>query len=382
MLVLDEEERRVGVVELVGDLGRREAPRDRVQDRARLRAGEHQRDVLARVAGQRRDPFAVREPALRARRSARRARRRSSVRPASSIAIRSGVIRARSRMILSIVCSLMPRNSVDDPDERVGLLPEEQVPGAVEAARRVHPRSGRRAARALRWSTTLSSVPGEDQRRRGDLAVDALEASCPQPPAPASRPDRAGSRRAVRRARRRARPAGSRRARSRRSGAAPPRARATAPRRRARIVTSGIGTASGAARRRAAEHEPVDALGRVDGELLRDHPAEARPEHVRALDARLVEHLQRVAGHLRAVYGPSGLSDSPMPRLSNADDAVALARARARPGPSPSGRSRAPGSGAAARPLPCDSHAIFIDERLLETACRIRSAAHRPGRSA
>ncbi len=52
------------------------------------------------------------------------------------------------------------------------------------------------------------------------------------------------------------------------------------------------------ARRRAREHEPVDPLRIAERELLRDHAAEARPDHVRPLHARLVEHLHGVGGHL------------------------------------------------------------------------------------
>ena len=50
--------------------------------------------------------------------------------------------------------------------------------------------------------------------------------------------------------------------------------------------------------RRACEHEPVDAVGISQSELLRDHAAEARAYDVRPVDAGLVEHLDRIAGHL------------------------------------------------------------------------------------
>ena len=62
VLLGDQEAVRLGVVELVRDFCRCEPPRNRMQDRARLGAGEHQRDMLARVAGQRRDARAVLEP--------------------------------------------------------------------------------------------------------------------------------------------------------------------------------------------------------------------------------------------------------------------------------------------------------------------------------
>src|SRR5258707_4149029 len=53
VLVLDQEQRRLGVVQLERDLGRPEAPPDWIEDLACLRAREHQRNVLAGVAGER-----------------------------------------------------------------------------------------------------------------------------------------------------------------------------------------------------------------------------------------------------------------------------------------------------------------------------------------
>ena len=123
------------------------------------------------------------------------------------------------------------------------------------------------------------------------------------------------------------------------------------PRRTARSVTSGIGTASGP----PGVVQPSTSLstrsGAVDGELLRDHPAEARPEHVRALDARLVEHLQRVAGHLRGRVRPCrlvGLADAAV--VEGDRRRWRAARARDDRIPAPARRSRAPGSAAAAGP--------------------------------
>jgi hypothetical protein len=63
-------------------------------------------------------------------------------------------------------------------------------------------------------------------------------------------------------------------------------------------------------RRRRHQDQPVDAVRREDGELLRDDPAERHPEHVRPLDADRVEHSgregglapvgRRIRGHFRA----------------------------------------------------------------------------------
>ena len=139
--------------------------------------------------------------------------------------------------------------------------------------------------------------------------------------------------------------------------------------------------AVGAAGRRAAEHEPVDALGRGDRDLLGDHPAEARADHVRALDAGLVEHLQPRRRPSRApCTAPAGLSLSPMPRLSNDSTRKRSASARADGLPAPARRSRGPGSAAAARPSPCSSHAILITASPPAGAAAVRGRRTRPMR--
>ena len=102
--------RGLGVVELVGDLGRREPPRDRVQDRPRLRAAEEDGDVLGRCSGQRRDAAAAARgtAAISSERRSRSAyvqRRRRVDRD------RGRGRRARSRRIRSIVSGAHPRNS-------------------------------------------------------------------------------------------------------------------------------------------------------------------------------------------------------------------------------------------------------------------------------
>ena len=73
---------------------------------------------------------------------------------------------------------------------------------------------------------------------------------------------------------------------------------------------------------RAGEDEPVDALGMGERELLRDHPAEARSEDVRTLDARLVQDTCSVARHLRGRVRPRrlvGLADSSVVEDDNGD---------------------------------------------------------------
>ena len=51
-------------------------------------------------------------------------------------------------------------------------------------------------------------------------------------------------------------------------------------------------------RRRAAQHEPVDALGRVDGHPHPDHPAERQAAPVHALEAQAVEEGQCVGAEV------------------------------------------------------------------------------------
>src|SRR4051812_12726658 len=64
MLVLDQEQARLGVVELEAKLGRRQPPVQRDEREGRLRAGEEDDHVLRRVARQRRDAVAAAKPAL------------------------------------------------------------------------------------------------------------------------------------------------------------------------------------------------------------------------------------------------------------------------------------------------------------------------------
>ena len=59
---------------------------------------------------------------------------------------------------------------------------------------------------------------------------------------------------------------------------------------RVRVVPPGVVQASTSRSTRS---------GAVEHELLRDHPAEARADDVRALDPGGVEDAERVAGHLR-----------------------------------------------------------------------------------
>ena len=104
------------------------------------------------------------------------------------------------------------------------------------------------------------------------------------------------------------------------------------------------------ARRRAGEHEPVDALRVREGELLRDHPAEARAD-ARARARRRPRRAPRRAspaswrGRVRARAArrsrrSRGCRSRTHPEARRASSSA--------PAPSRSGRSRGPGRAAAA----------------------------------
>src|SRR5438270_4274421 len=156
MLFRVEERCGLRIVELVCHLGRREAPRDRVQDRTPFRAREHERDVLARVAVQRRDARAVREAA------------RELLRPFLELGIRPAAIALDDRHALRREAGALADDQVDRlahcRNSRTILT---NLSGCSQKNRWPAPsiRSSRAAGicsastSALRGSTTLSSVP-------------------------------------------------------------------------------------------------------------------------------------------------------------------------------------------------------------------------------
>ena len=281
--------------------------------------------MLGRVRGQRRDAVAVPEAPRGERRGERvRARvelaRTSARGRGTSIATRSGVVRARSSSQRPIVCvPLIARNSSTSVDE---LAPAAPRRGGARALEQLDARVGdprREKVARCAESTTTSSVPWR------------TSVGCAMLAEPVARVERRARRRLGRPAdrilRRRERCA---RIRSTSSGAAHLGASAFSTKRRSATagssvgasamsatVTLGIGTAIGP----PGVVQPRTSLSTRSGprerELLRDHPAEARPDDVRALDAGLVEHVQQRRRPSRAtVYGPGGASLSPMPRLS------------------------------------------------------------------
>ena len=194
--------------------------------------------------------------------------------------------------------SVSSRSSAGTPrragDEPLRLLPEEQVAAPSKSSTRA---SGIRSASscALRASTTLSAspcstsvgaaiAPSRSSRRR----------SRPRPPAPASPPAVGRVREPVREdlvdelrpLRRRA--GASAFSTNRRSATSRLQRRAASANSAQRPLR-----ASGTRRRRPGVVHASTSLstrsGRGERELLRDHPAEARAEDVRALDSGLVE---------------------------------------------------------------------------------------------
>ena len=313
LLVLDEEHVRAGVVELEGDLGRREAPRDRVQDRAqpsRTRRRVRCARPSCRSASRRRSPCGERRS--RARRSAssssrvgRQRRPRDRRRPGPAWCGRGRAASGRS-------CAGSPEElrrrargtSPAAPRRRGG-------PSLAISSTRAPANPLARAARAFRASTTLSSVPCRisvgaaiDARRRRRTSSPAAACACQ----PAGSGGFASA--AARRARRRA-PAGGarRRARSRRSGAARRRARATAPRRRA-------ASSPRAAGRRPAPPGVVQqstSLSTRVGRLDARAPARSSRRGSHRARARARPRPRRAPAARRrpsraTVYGPAGLS--------------------------------------------------------------------------
>ena len=357
VLVRAEEHRRLGVLELVGELGRREPRVQRHQDQAGLRAGEEDDDVLGarcRSASRhgRRARGRRRAAPPRAVGALRRARRRSSRAPPQSIATRAGVVRARSRIQRPIVSPALIAGTPSRPRRSAPAAPRRRDGRRRGRARRGQPGSAARAARRCgsrrrRPRCRAGSASARRSPRRGRAASKAAPAAACALPASGGLAVRAPVRedlvddRLVRVRRERVLDEASQ--------------RDLAQRRRARHQLHRLLAASGTTparpawctRARAGRRAP----GAASGELLGDHPAEARAEHVRPLHPGLVEHLRRAsAASSAAVYGPGGASLSPMPRLSKRITSKARGEPLEHRAPSPSGRSRARGSGAAAHP--------------------------------
>ena len=345
-----EEHRRLRVLELVAELRRREPRVQRHQDQSRLRAGEEDDDVLRARRRQRRDAVARREPGLEqagrervgarielARRSSPRRRSRSRRGRASSGHGRGSSGRASIHSRRNSVT--IATNDRAAPRRRGGRRPGR--------ARRGH-RGSRRASRAaFRGSTTASpSRAGRASARRSRRHGRGRRRPRPPPPARSRRRTAAPSPRGGAGSARRSRSSGSGASAFSTNWRSVARARQQLHRllgHRERLRPAG---------RRAGEHEPVDALRSGERELLRDHAAEARAEHVGALDPGLVEHLRRVARPARPPCTARAARRSRRCRGCRRGSRRTTARAARRPAPSPSARSRGRGSGAAARPLP------------------------------
>ena len=397
VVVRGEEERGLGVVELVRDLGRREAPGDRLERDAEARAREERRDVVRRGCRQRREPVAAAQATLR---EPGREPRRAAVElgvgqlaAEEAIATRSGVsARAVGEPAADgqLVRSRSSRNPATDATNRSGCLPEEEVARAGkrssarvrEGARRAGRRSaGRRrrprrragrasARRALRAGRSASNVaPGRSLRgprrrllrRREPVRHDLARRA---PAAPRRSPARA---------------------RSRRTAAARPPARASPPRPSARASACGIGCAFCPPGVVQARTSRSTRSGYASASSCATIPPRLVADDVRSLDAGLVEHRDRVLGHLARRCTGRAARRSRRCRGCRRGSRRTARRGSGSTAPSPSARSRARGSGAAAAapvPLPGDaarSRRGLLGERL---AARGRMPRSRAGRLA
>ena len=295
----------------------------------------------------------ARPPASRPRagRSARRAPRRSSPTPRKSIATRAGVVRARSRIQRS---SVSAQELLQLGDEPLRLLPHEEMAGS---------RGRRRAARPGIASTSRSRVARIDDDVAVSVCTSVGTASEPSRRCASKRRPRGGLRRPVLERLRRPLavdqdPVDELRPRiglervlvNWRSVARASISSTVLLRHRERLRPAG---------RRAREHELVDPLRMGERELLRDHPAEARPDHVRALDPASSSTCTASPAISAAVYGPGG-------RVALADAAVVEEDHVERAGerldhrlPAPA-RVAEPVDQQQRRPAPWRSQAIFI----------------------
>ena len=218
--------------------------------------------------------------------------------PRQSIATRAGVVRARSRIQRPRVSSPAHEELRHDGDEAVGLLPEEEVAAAGEeldaGARNPEREQGR-----VPGVHNCILRPVEDERRRSD-PCDAVERVECRPRRCLRAPGLDRLRRSLAVAQD---PLDELRVGLRRERVLDELAQGGAAREQLHGLL-GHREGLGAAGRGAREHEPVDALRLSERELLRDHAAKARPEHVRPLDAGLVEHLRRVGGQLGSRIRP------------------------------------------------------------------------------
>ena len=140
---------------------------------------------------------------------------------------------------------------------------------------------------------------------------------------------------------------------------------------------SGASGTRRAPRRGAGEHEPVDPLRMAERELLRDHPAKAGADHVRALDSRLVEHLRRRRRPSRRPCTGRGARRSRRRRGCRTGAREACGERLDARAPSPSAHSRGRGSAAAGGPAP-GAPRRSLTRALLRPASRLSRSPVQP----
>ena len=135
------------------------------------------------------------------------------------------------------------------------------------------------------------------------------------------------------------------------------------------------------ARRASASTSRSTRSGMRQCELLRDHPARLVPTTC-LVQPRLVEHLDRIGGHLDHGVGPGGASLPPIPRLSNSSTSNRSASEVDDGLPAPT-RVAEPWISSTGAPTPWRSHAIRTEA--LTSPCggsrRVRRAAQPPGKA-
>src|SRR3954471_5885070 len=312
MLLGVEKQGRLGVVELVCDLRRRQPPRDGVQDRAGLRTGEHQRDVLARVAVERRDARTVEKAArelvgtrieLRVRPPAvalddRNAIRRDARALADDLGDRLAH-RRNSRRILTNASGCSQKNRWPAPSIR-----SSSAPGIRSAS-----------TSELRGSTTLSSVP---VTRSVGAVIAASTPWNPRPAAACACPPAGAGGVAARRSNSSCTSSGgaseasafSTKRRSATSGAS---VAASANR---STVTCGIGTVAAPPTVVQQSTSLSTRSGAATASSCAIMPPRLAPSTCARSTPASSSTCSASSAIVRAVYGPSGLSDSPIPRLS------------------------------------------------------------------
>ena len=227
-----------------------------------------------------------------------------------------------------------------DATKRSGSSQKKRCPVPGNEHERASGQELARGASPFRGSTTTSSSPCWTSVGAASPPSRSYASKPPRrPPVPPTRrapaPSRAGARGSARRS-----PGARHRRRRERVLDEPAERDCRLQRRRLRhsaTVACGIGCALGPPGVVQASTSRSTRSGMRERELLRDHPAEARPDDVRPLDARLVEHPDGVAGHLGDGVRPRRRVALTDPAVVEEDHVEPLGQARQHGLPAPAG---------------------------------------------